>query len=242
VLPSNGPRDDADWPGSEERGGGAGGRARGEEEGGGGAGRVYSWSECSRAGDDDSVDTGGQHRSWPVHEHDEAAGGKAGPAQPQGPDGWTGRGGGGGGPDLGSGAQLEEVFGESWAGMQERVRAGSGHGGLRSWGLSAFLVKTGDDLRQEQFAMQLVSVFADVFQRAGTRLWLRPYRVVSTGADCGLIEMVPDTVSLEALRAKLVSGEMRGLSEPTLGGYFLRMYGPEGSGESRANCLVCHLQ
>ena len=87
--------------------------------------------------------------------------------------------------------------------------------------------------------MQLVSVFADVFQRAGTRLWLRPYRVVSTGADCGLIEMVPDTVSLEALRAKLVSGEMRGLSEPTLGGYFLRMYGPEGSGESLPFLPAC---
>ena len=49
---------------------------------------------------------------------------------------------------------------------------------------------TGDERLQEQFAMQLVAALDDVFRRAGTRLWLRPYRVVSTGPDCGLIEMV----------------------------------------------------
>ena len=42
---------------------------------------------------------------------------------------------------------------------------------------------------------------------------------------------MPDTISLESLRAKLAAGEIRGVAEPTLGGYFLRMYGPEGSGE-----------
>ena len=45
---------------------------------------------------------------------------------------------------------------------------------------------------------------------------------------------MPDTISLESLRAKLAAGEIRGVAEPTLGGYFLRMYGPEGSGEPAA--------
>ena len=54
--------------------------------------------------------------------------------------------------DVGSGAQLDEVFGEAWAATRERVRAGSVHGHLRWWGLAAFLVKTGDDLRQVSVA------------------------------------------------------------------------------------------
>ena len=53
-----------------------------------------------------------------------------------------------------------------------------------------FIVKSGDDLRQEQFAMQLVCIFDEMFKRARTRLCLRPYQVVSTAPDAGLIEVL----------------------------------------------------
>ena len=56
------------------------------------------------------------------------------------------------------------MFGEAWEATRARVRACSAHGGLRAWGLAAFLVKTGDDLRQEQFAMQLVALFDEVLK------------------------------------------------------------------------------
>lgn len=36
--------------------------------------------------------------------------------------------------------------------------------------------------------MQLIEAFTDMFDKAKLRLWLRPYRIVSTGADSGLIE------------------------------------------------------
>ena len=56
---------------------------------------------------------------------------------------------------------------------------------------------------------------------------------------------MPDTISLESLRAKLAAGEIRGVAEPTLGGYFLRKYGPEGSGEpttTNTNKAAAHLR
>ena len=82
------------------------------------------------------------------------------------------------------------------------MRMQSSHAQLQSWDLMAFIVKSGDDLRQEQFAMQLVAIFQDMFAKARTRLWLRPYQVVSTAADAGLIEVVEDAVSLHHLREK----------------------------------------
>ena len=37
--------------------------------------------------------------------------------------------------------------------------------------------------------MQLLCLFDGLFAAARTRLWLRPYQVVSTAADAGLIEV-----------------------------------------------------
>ena len=126
---------------------------------------------------------------------------------------------------------LDEVFGEPWAQTRDRLRGTSPHGHLPTWDVAAFLVKSGDDLRQEQFAMQLVGLFDEAFGRGGTGLRLRPYKVVATGPDSGLIEIVPDAVSLAALRERMP--DLR-LAEPTLGAYFVRMYGSESTPAHKA--------
>ena len=82
---------------------------------------------------------------------------------------------------------LEEMYGERWADKKARIRRTSVHGQMATWDLIAFIVKSNDDLRQEQFAMQLLCLFDGLF--AAARLWLRPYQVVSTAADAGLIEV-----------------------------------------------------
>ena len=84
---------------------------------------------------------------------------------------------------------LEEMYGERWADKKARIRRTSVHGQMATWDLIAFIVKSNDDLRQEQFAMQLLCLFDGLFAAARTRLWLRPYQVVSTAADAGLIEV-----------------------------------------------------
>jgi len=42
------------------------------------------------------------------------------------------------------------MYGEPWATKKARIRMGSVHGQSESWDLIAFIVKSGDDLRQEQ--------------------------------------------------------------------------------------------
>ena len=121
---------------------------------------------------------------------------------------------------------LEDMYGERWAKKKARIRSESAHGQLGSWDLISFIVKSGDDLRQEQFAMQMVYLFQDMFRNARTRLWLRPYQVVSTAPDAGLIEVVQDAVSLHHLREKWAELKWPP-AEQNLHAYFVKAYGPE---------------
>jgi phosphatidylinositol 4-kinase len=58
------------------------------------------------------------------------------------------------------------------------------------------MIKTGDNLKQEQFAMQMINQFNIIFNKEETGLYLRPYEVISIGPDAGIMEMVTDSCSL----------------------------------------------
>lgn len=62
------------------------------------------------------------------------------------------------------------------------------------------IVKSGDDLRLEQFAMQLISLMDSIFKRKKLQLWLNPYEILSTSFDCGLIEFCKDSISVDFVR------------------------------------------
>lgn len=68
------------------------------------------------------------------------------------------------------------------------------------WRLLPVIVKANDDLRQEQLASQLLFAMQRILRAEGVRVWLRPYDIVALSADTGIIEAVPDTISLDALR------------------------------------------
>ena len=42
-----------------------------------------------------------------------------------------------------------------------------------------------------------------IFKMKNLKLWLRPYEILSTGARCGLIECVTDTLSVDSIKKKL---------------------------------------
>jgi hypothetical protein len=68
--------------------------------------------------------------------------------------------------------------------------------------LRSFIVKTNDDLRQEICCMQLMQIFKEIFDHFSLNhmLFLKPYRIICTGSTSGVIEVLQDAVSLDALK------------------------------------------
>ncbi|KAK4528619.1 hypothetical protein GAYE_SCF62G6564 [Galdieria yellowstonensis] len=142
-------------------------------------------------------------------------------------------------------AALLAVYGEIWHWKAERIRKASPFGHFAGWKLASFIVKAGDDLRQEQLAVQLIAQFRNIFVEEDLALWVRPFTVVCLSADSGLVETLPDAVSLHALKKRTPNFI-------SLLDYFERVYGPKESkrfrtaqrnfAESMAGySLVCYL-
>lgn len=84
-----------------------------------------------------------------------------------------------------------------------RVRSSSPYGNLLSWRMVNIIVKTGDDLRQEQLAIQLLTFFQQIFKENKLNLWLYPYEIIATHKFSGIIECVSNAVSIDYLKKKL---------------------------------------
>ena len=94
------------------------------------------------------------------------------------------------------------AFGERWAEKQSRIGATSPEASQPGWHLMGVIVKSNDDLRQEAFVMQLIELCQEAFQEAELELWLYPYRILSTSRSTGIIEMVRNAMSFDALKKR----------------------------------------
>lgn len=69
----------------------------------------------------------------------------------------------------------------------------------------ACIFKVGDDCRQDVLALQLISVFQRIFNDAGLDLYTFPYRVVATAPGCGVIEVIPQSISRDMMGREKVN-------------------------------------
>jgi hypothetical protein len=114
------------------------------------------------------------------------------------------------------------VFKEDWATKQERIKNQSEFGNRPGWRLLPVLVKSNDDLRQEQLASQLIQRMAIILARANIPVWLCPYEILALTGRGGIIEAIPDTISIDSLKR----------NDPLftdLQDFFVRHFGPVGS-------------
>ena len=93
-----------------------------------------------------------------------------------------------------------KIFLETSKEQETRVKNNSPFSALKTWNLLRIIVKTNDDLRQEAFAMQLISQCDQIFKKAKLPLWLKPYEIIATGPRCGLIEVVADALSVSSIK------------------------------------------
>ncbi|PLB54298.1 phosphatidylinositol 4-kinase [Aspergillus steynii IBT 23096] len=82
------------------------------------------------------------------------------------------------------------------------------------------IFKVGDDCRQDMLALQMIAAFRSIFTSVGLDVWVFPYRVTSTAPGCGVIDVLPNSISRDMLGREAVNG---------LYDYFVSKYGGEDS-------------
>ncbi|CAB9500574.1 Phosphatidylinositol 4-kinase beta [Seminavis robusta] len=92
------------------------------------------------------------------------------------------------------------IFRENWQAKEERLRKKSAFGTHRGWRVLPILVKANDDLRQEQLASQLIQRMAFILARERVPVWLCPYEIIAITDTGGIMEAIPDTISLDSLK------------------------------------------
>lgn len=82
------------------------------------------------------------------------------------------------------------------------------------------IFKVGDDCRQDMLALQMIAAFRSIFASVGLDVWVFPYRVTSTAPGCGVIDVLPNSISRDMLGREAVNG---------LYDYFISKFGGEDS-------------
>lgn len=82
------------------------------------------------------------------------------------------------------------------------------------------IFKVGDDCRQDMLALQLISAFRSIYSSVGLDIYVFPYRVTATAPGCGVIDVLPNSISRDMLGRDYEMG---------LYDYFIKKYGSEDS-------------
>ena len=116
------------------------------------------------------------------------------------------------------------VFKEDWKSKEERIRIKSAFGKHPKWRLLPVLVKSNDDLRQEQLASQLIHQMGIILAQAKSPAWLYPYEIIAITDNGGIMEAIPDTISIDSLKRN-------DKNFTTLKDFFERHFGSPGCDE-----------
>ncbi|KAG8421568.1 phosphatidylinositol-4- kinase [Metarhizium acridum] len=106
--------------------------------------------------------------------------------------------------------QTQEDKGQDQHQFQDRT--------IEVWQSAIF--KVGDDCRQDVLALQMISAFRGIFHSVGLDVYVFPYRVTATAPGCGVIDVLPNSISRDMLGREAVNG---------LYDYFVSKYGNEDS-------------
>lgn len=138
-------------------------------------------------------------------------------------------------PDAGE-RKLENDFklGEDWATKKMRIKRSSIYGHLENWDLCSVIAKNGDDLPQEAFACQLISIVSGIWKRAKVPTWTKKMKILITSANTGLVETINNAMSIHSIKKSLTElsitdGDNSKGRIFSLLDYFLKLFGPSTS-------------
>ena len=138
--------------------------------------------------------------------------------------------------------EIFNPFIKSWKETEKNIKEKSHFKIFKSLSVVSFIAKANDDLRQEVMTMQLIKKYDEIFKSENLPLKLHPYEIIITSNSSGLIEFIPDTISFDALKKKLLE------NNTTFTDFFENHFGDDFE-ESQKNfaeslagySLVCYL-
>ncbi|SCU95377.1 LAMI_0F02234g1_1 [Lachancea mirantina] len=122
-------------------------------------------------------------------------------------------------------------LGEDWAAKKERIKKTSEYGHMENWDLCSVIAKSGDDLRQEAFACQMIQAMANIWAKENVGVWVKKMKILITSANTGLVETITNAISIHSIKKSLTTKMVQEgvLDEKgriaTLTDHFLRAYG-----------------
>ncbi|KAK6462977.1 phosphatidylinositol 4-kinase [Scheffersomyces coipomensis] len=134
-------------------------------------------------------------------------------------------------PDAGQ-RKLENDFklGEDWNVKRSRIRKSSAFGHFPNWDLCSVIAKNGDDLPQEAFACQLISMISNIWKSKNIGVWTKRMKILITSANSGLVETITNAISIHSVKKSLTemsiaNGENLKGRIFTLQDYFEKLFG-----------------
>lgn len=132
--------------------------------------------------------------------------------------------------------KLENDFklGEDWETKKQRIRNSSIYGHLPNWDLCSVIAKNGDDLPQEAFACQLITMISNIWKKQNIGAWTKRMKILVTSANTGLVETITNAISIHSIKKSMTEisikqGENSKGRIITLKDYFERIYGSPSS-------------
>ncbi|CAN3376859.1 hypothetical protein DIURU_001638 [Diutina rugosa] len=128
--------------------------------------------------------------------------------------------------------------GEDWARKRARIKSQSPYGHLPNWELCSVIAKNGDDLPQEAFACQLITLISNIWRHDRVGAWTKRMKIVITSATTGLVETIINAMSIHSIKksmteASIASGENSRGRIATLSDYFVQEFGDPSSRRHR---------
>ena len=99
-------------------------------------------------------------------------------------------------------------FVKPWKETEKQIKEKSHFKIFNSLSVVSFIAKANDDLRQEVMTMQLIKKYDEIFKSENIPFKLHPYEIIITSNSTGLIEFIPDTISFDALKKKLLENNI----------------------------------
>ncbi|CUM68285.1 uncharacterized protein PRCAT00006007001 [Priceomyces carsonii] len=128
--------------------------------------------------------------------------------------------------------KLENDFklGEDWKTKKMRIRNSSVYGHLQNWDLCSVIAKNGDDLPQEAFACQLITLIFNIWKKYDVKAWIKRMKILITSANTGLVETITNAMSIHSIKKSLTEISIAGRENSkgnifSLQDYFMKIYG-----------------